>query len=279
MKIPRKELGQNFLRNQDKIDELIETSQPEPHDIYLEIGPGEGVITKNLAQKVRHIIAVEIDSNLTNNLRSSLKKYKNTEFINEDILRYLNSCYHDSNHGSKFNKIIGSIPYQITSPFLHQLADLITRIKIDSITLLIQKEVANKIIAEAPSASYLSNFVQTFFYVEFTATVPKEVFFPIPKVDGAIVKLQPKTTSYSRRSNNEVGIPTSDSLVGTSGQLLTTNSTEWSAFLHQGFKFPRKMLKKVFDEKILKEAGINPSQRPQEINPEGWLRLYKYTRR
>ena len=263
MKRPRKELGQNFLRSQDIIDELIKISQPQPDDTYLEIGPGEGVITKNLAQKVQHAIAVEIDGNLTNNLRSSLKKYKNTELINEDILRYLNSCYHDSNHDSKFNKIIGSIPYQITSPLLHQLAALITKMKIDSVTLLIQKEVAEKIAAQAPHANYLSNFVQTYFDVAYIKTVPKSVFYPIPKVDGAIVKLEP------------VYQPGVYQPEGLNRKTPAVEPKKWSSFLHQGFKHPRKMLKKVFDEKILREAGINPSQRPQEINPESWLKLYK----
>lgn len=258
MKIPRKELGQNFLRSQDEVGELIEVSQPGPDDIYLEIGPGEGVITKNLAQKVKQIIAVELDSNLTNNLKTSFKTYKNIEFINEDILSYLNSCYHDSNHGSKFNKIIGSIPYQITSPLLHQLTDLITRIKIDSITLLVQKEVAKKISAKTPNAGYLSNFIQTFFEVRYINAVPKECFFPIPKVDGAIVKLEPISQPLGLNQKTPVVEP-----------------KKWSAFLHQGFKHPRKMLKKVFDEKILEETGINHSQRPQDISPESWLKLYK----
>jgi 16S rRNA A1518/A1519 N6-dimethyltransferase RsmA/KsgA/DIM1 with predicted DNA glycosylase/AP lyase activity len=108
MKIPRKELGQNFLRSRYKVDELIEVSQPGPDDIYLEIGPGEGVVTKNLAQMVKRVIAVELDSHLTDNLRTSFKKYKNTEFINEDILSYLNSCYHDSN---RMDKIIWLVAF------------------------------------------------------------------------------------------------------------------------------------------------------------------------
>ena len=248
---PIKTLGQHFLREAKIIDDLITASDPNSNDVYLEIGAGEGAVTKNLAPRVKKLIAVEIDKQLLETLESNTKGINNVLVVNQNALAYLNLRYHDSN----FNKVIGSIPYQITSPLLHSLAKWCANNReVDSVVLLIQKEVADKITAGAPHGSYLSNFVQTYFDVTYIKTVPKSSFWPVPKVDGAIVRLQPKTTNY---------------------QLLTTNSTKWSAFLHQGFKFPRKMLKKVFDERILEQAGIDPDQRPQEVSLDSWSKLYK----
>ena len=251
---PKKELGQNFLQNQEVVESLINTSEPKSGDIYLEIGPGKGAITSVLASRVSRIIAVELDVTLAERLKKSFAQSNNLRIIQADILHYLDLRHHDS----KSNKVIGSIPYQITSPLLHALARLSIDRKTDSITLLIQKEVAQKICAQPPKASYLSTFVQTYFDVSYIKTVPKEDFFPVPKVDGAIVKLVPKLQPGGLEQKSGV-----------------VEVEKWSAFLHQGFKHPRKMLNKSFDEKILKEVGVNPGQRSQELSLDTWLKLYK----
>jgi 16S rRNA (adenine1518-N6/adenine1519-N6)-dimethyltransferase len=248
---PKKELGQNFLRDTAMAERLISASEPEITDNYLEIGPGEGVVTKLLAPKVSKVVAVELDPELIPNLKVISDSINNIDVVSGDILEFV--VKNSKLSAENFNKVIGSIPYQITSPLLHSLAKPATASSFASATLLMQKEVAKKISSKAPSASYLSNFVQTYFTVTYVETVPKEYFYPIPKVDGAIVKLEVRSKSKEVSTEPEI----------------------WSQFLHEAFKFPRKMLRSAFDEKILKEAGISPTRRPQEISLKAWARLHK----
>lgn len=243
---PKKELGQNFLRDESVVESLVEASNPQPTDTYLEIGPGRGAVTKSLAPKVKKVIAVEIDSKLTAGLKKHFQEQPNVVMVDQDIIKFLDAPrYHDIYHS---NKIIGSIPYQITSPLLHKLAEISTKKKIESIVFLIQKEVARKITAKPPRSSYLAIFVQSYFDVQLVRNVSRESFYPIPKVDGTIIKLVPEKGAHP-------------------------DPKAWSTFLHQGFKHPRKMLKKVFDEKILKETRADPNQRPQELSLKQWLKL------
>lgn len=249
---PKKELGQNFLQDEEVVKNLIEASQPKSSDVYLEIGPGRGAVTKVLAPKVKKVIAVELDPDLIPDLKKLSAIINNIEIVNDDILKFI--CSNVLIHEYKINKIVGSIPYQITSPLLHSLVKLNLTSSLESTTLLIQKEVAEKILAKPPSASYLSNFVQLYFEAKSWRNVSRESFRPAPKVDGTIVRLVPRTPNY---------------------QPPTTNPVEWSNFLHAAFKFPRKMIKKVFDEKMLKASGTNPNQRPQEIELDQWQILFK----
>ncbi|MCL5003854.1 MAG: 16S rRNA (adenine(1518)-N(6)/adenine(1519)-N(6))-dimethyltransferase RsmA [Patescibacteria group bacterium] len=246
---PKKELGQNFLTDAKTVEKLISASNPQKTDVYLEIGAGEGAVTKVLAPRVKKVIAVELDPDLVPNLKRLTDTINNIDVINSDALNFI--CIDVSIHRYKINKVVGSIPYQITSPLLHCLAKV--RLEIESVTLLIQKEVAQKILAKPPKASYLSNFVQTYFNSRFVVAVSRERFYPVPKVDGAVITIQPR---------------------GLDGKTPAVEPEIWSAFLHQCFKFPRKMLKKVFDEKILKETGIDSRLRPQEIELPQWQKLF-----
>lgn len=246
---PKKELGQNFLQDRETIERLVDASEPKPGDVYLEIGPGQGAVTKILAPRVKEIIAVELDSDLIPDLKKLSAIINNITIIHGDVLSYLNSQF--STFNFQFNKVIGSLPYQITSPLLHSLAKLSLTSSLESATLLVQKEVAEKILAKAPDASYLSNFVQSYFDLKFVVHVSRERFYPVPKVDGTIINLKP--TTYN----------------------LPPNPDDWSKFLHTAFKFPRKMIKKVFDEKMIAKAGIRPDQRPQEVELVQWQELFK----
>lgn len=249
--LPKKEYGQNFLRDLETIEKLVAAGKPQKTDVYLEIGPGEGVVTQILAEEVARVVAVEVDADLIPNLKELSDSINNISIVDADILKIIEDKKFFQEQ--KINKIIGSLPYQITSPLLHSLAKVSLTSSLRVAVFLIQKEVAQKIGATSPGASYLSNFVQTYFNVEYVETVPREYFYPVPKVDGAIIKLESRIMNQESRIEPE----------------------EWSTFLHKAFAHPRKMLRKVFDEKILKEAGITPTQRPQEIESTGWRRLYQ----
>lgn len=246
---PKKRFSQNFLQQEKYINELVAAAGISPNDTVLEIGPGLGVITEKLAKTAKRVVAVELDHDLIPQLHEKFKENNNVEIINDDILHFLSSNFQLLT--SNF-KIIGSLPYQITSPLLHQLANFPGW---SSAVLLIQKEVAEKIAAAPPKATYLSNFVKVWADVKLVGIVPKEAFFPAPKVDGAIIKMTHKPEGFAEQS-------------------LRVGSEEWSTFLHRGFAHPRQMLNKVFSPETLNEAGVDPRRRPATLTLTEWQELY-----
>lgn len=243
----KKELGQNFLKNPSTVELMVEVLHPEKTDVVLEIGPGGGAVTSKLAPKVGNVLAVEFDRDLIPVLQKTLNGVTNVEIINQDILEFL-SPPKTEKPVTTFSKIIGSLPYQITSPLLHLL------VKTPSwkrAVILIQKEVAEKITAKPPKANYLASFLGKFGKSELVKVVPKNYFFPEPKVDGAVVVLE----KYARES-------------------APSEVENWSRFLHQGFRFPKKMINKAFEKDDLLKSGIDPRRRPGTLLTEEWERLY-----
>ncbi len=183
-----KSLGQNFLTDKNIIDKIIEATEITDEDLVIEIGPGIGVLTAEAAQLAKKVVAVEIDRNLIPILRDTLKEFDNIEIINKDVLKAdLNAVIAAS--GCKKTKIIGNLPYYITTPIIMGLLE--SHVAADSITIMMQKEVADRINAGPGTKAYgaLSAAVQYYCTVVTVATVPKEVFFPAPKVDSAVLRL------------------------------------------------------------------------------------------
>ena len=142
------------------------------------------------------------------------------------------------------------MPYSITSPILHTIAKLPIR---PSVTVfLIQKEVALKITSKAPDSSFLSSFIQTFFSIESIGIVEKDKFNPIPKVDGAVIRLRKTTRDIS-----------------------FLDIKKYEGFLHKAYAHPRKMLNKMFTQDEIEKTGINPSLRAQNYNSEDWVNFFK----
>ena len=172
-----KSLGQNFLTDKNIIDKIIEATEITDEDLVIEIGPGIGVLTAEAAQLAKKVVAVEIDRNLIPILRDTLKVFDNIEIINKDVLKAdLNAVIAAS--GCKKTKIIGNLPYYITTPIIMGLLE--SHVAADSITIMMQKEVADRIKAGPGTKAYgaLSAAVQYYCTVVTVATVPKEVFFP-----------------------------------------------------------------------------------------------------
>lgn len=183
-----KSLGQNFLTDKNIIDKIIDASDITDEDLVIEIGPGIGVLTAEAAQVAKKVIAVEIDKNLIPILGDTLKEYDNIKILNQDILKTdLNGIIDEA--GCRKTRIIGNLPYYITTPII---MDILERgVNASSITIMMQKEVADRIKAGPGTKTYgaLSVAVQYYCDVETVAIVPKEVFVPIPKVDSAVLKL------------------------------------------------------------------------------------------
>lgn len=183
-----KSLGQNFLTDKNIIDKIIDATEIADEDLVIEIGPGIGVLTYEAAQKAGKVTAIEIDKNLIPILKDNLSEFDNVEIVNQDVLKTdLNSMIDES--GCKKAKIIGNLPYYITTPII--MAILERRVHADSITVMMQKEVADRIKSKPGSKVYgaLSVAVQYYCTVQTVAVVPKEVFYPVPKVDSAVLRL------------------------------------------------------------------------------------------
>lgn len=189
-----KSLGQNFLTDKNIIDKIIEESFIEENDLVIEIGPGMGVLTMEAAKYARKVIAVEIDAGLLPILDHTLSGYDNIEIINADILktnlREIIDNAKEKDNGIKGVKIIGNLPYYITTPIIMKILEENT--PAESITIMMQKEVADRIKAQPGGKTYgaLSVAVQYYCRVYQVASVPKDVFVPQPKVDSSVLRLE-----------------------------------------------------------------------------------------
>jgi len=189
-----KSLGQNFLTDKNIIDKIIDGSNITKKDLVIEIGPGIGVLTSVAASEACKVIAIEIDRNLIPILQDTLREFDNIEILNQDILKTnLNEILEQNKEveGQIIEgiKIIGNLPYYITTPIIMKILE--DGVRADSITIMLQKEVADRIKAEPGSKAYgaLSVAVQYYCTVNHIANVPKEVFIPQPKVDSTVIRL------------------------------------------------------------------------------------------
>ena len=186
-------LGQNFITDRSIIERIVEGAGVGENDLVIEIGPGIGVLTAEAAEAAAIVIAVEIDSKLIPILSETLAEYDNIKVINQDILKTdVNKIIEEEKAAGNFTgavRIIGNLPYYITTPIIMGLLE--SGVKADSITVMMQKEVADRIKASPGSKTYgaISAAVQYYCIVEQIASVPKEVFVPRPKVDSAVLNL------------------------------------------------------------------------------------------
>lgn len=183
-----KSLGQNFLTDKNIIDIIIDESFITEEDLVIEIGPGIGVLTSEAAQVAKQVVAIEVDNNLIPILKDTLREYDNIDIIHEDVLKTnLNEII--GKYDCKGVKIIGNLPYYITTPIIMKILE--DGVKTDSITIMMQKEVADRIKSKPGIKAYgaLSVAVQYYCEVVDVARVPKEVFVPQPKVDSAVLRL------------------------------------------------------------------------------------------
>lgn len=185
----QKKFGQNFLIDTHVLDKIIDASGVTEDDFVLEIGPGIGTMTQYLCERAREVVAVEIDKNLIPILSDTLKNYSNVTVINEDILK-LDICKlaEERNQGKPI-KVVANLPYYITTPIIMGLFE--SHVPIDSITIMVQKEVAERMQEGPGSKEYgaLSLAVQYYAKPEIVANVPPNCFMPRPNVGSAVIRL------------------------------------------------------------------------------------------
>ena len=183
---PNKKLGQSFLIDINVINRIVHAANISQEDIVVEIGAGIGVLTENIAKKAKRVIAVEIDRNLVEVLKDKLGVYDNVEVHCGDILKFdFNSI--SETHSSKI-KIIGNVPYNISSPLIFRLLSF--RPVISDFMLMLQKEIVQRLVSVPDNKIYgvPSVILQMFATAEKILDVPATCFFPQPKVESAIIK-------------------------------------------------------------------------------------------
>ena len=251
----KKCLGQNFLHDQNVLRSIVEAGEIKAEDTVVEIGPGEGALTAELVKRAGKLLAIEKDRDLIPFLHLDFKSFKNFELIQGDALEWAPP--------SESYKVIANIPYYITSPLLnHFLKEQFMRGNPpELLVLMVQKEVAEKILAKDGKHSLLSLEVQLFADVEMVCKVPASAFRPRPKVDSAVIKIRvlPKAR--------------------VEGDL---KKLFW--LFHVSFAQKRKKLSNnlaaVFRKKstemmaLLQENKINPDIRAEALNFDEWQRLF-----
>lgn len=251
---PNPDLGQNFLVEAKYLDQIIEASEPLSGKKVLEIGPGMGVLTQRLCKHSREVLAVEIDPKMVEILKTVCIKHNNLTVRTKDI-----RTIETKNLGSY--KLIANIPYYLTSNIIRKFLE--EKNKPTEMVLLVQKEVAQRLSATPPRMSVLSVSVQFYSNPKLISLVPRDAFYPIPKVDSAIVKLN----VYSTPIFHDV-IP-----------------EKFFRLVKAGFGEKRKQLANAisgaFGEdktkivEILKNAGIHPERRAETLSLAEWRAIYK----
>ena len=251
---PKKSLGQHWLKDPEILADIAEAAELTGDDVVLEIGPGLGTLTSRLLARANSVIAVEFDADLARKLPGQFPGKKLT-VVNQDILQF------DLNQLPKNYKVVANVPYYITSKIVEKL--MTAENKPSVAVLLVQKEVAERIAAEAGNMSILSVSVQIFAEAELDIEVPRQFFTPPPKVDSQVVVL--------RTRNNPLITP--------------EDQRDFFRIVKAGFSAKRKKLRsslsgglridKIVAEELLKNAGISPDARAEDLAIEDWKRLLK----
>ena len=187
---PNKSLGQNFLINSEVVENIVQSSDITKDDMVIEIGPGLGVLTKYLLEKAKKVVCIELDTRMVKILQDRFSEYDNIEIINTDVLKInLNEIIEKNKGEIRKVKVVANLPYYITTPIIMKLIE--DRLDIESITVMIQKEVADRLI-EIPGGKNTGAITYTVYYYctsKKIMEVPNTSFIPEPEVTSEIIKM------------------------------------------------------------------------------------------
>ncbi len=186
----KKNFGQNFLIDSNILDNIVQCANITKQDCVLEVGPGIGSLTQVLAENARQVVAVEIDTNLIPILSKTLADYENIEILNQDILKTDIDAIIKQKNNDRPIKVVANLPYYITTPIIMDLLE--QERKVDTITVMVQKEVAERMQANPKDKEYgaLSVAVQYYCNAHLDMIVPPSCFMPRPKVASAVITLE-----------------------------------------------------------------------------------------
>ena len=249
--IAKKKFGQNFLKDTSIIHAIIQSINPLLDELLIEIGPGLGALTKPLLEKTNHLLAIELDRDIVAWMENEYSK-KNITVFNEDILNF------NFDQFDQKVRVVGNLPYNISTPILFKCIDNITNIK--DLHFMLQKEVVDRMIAVPSSSEYgrLSVMLQYYFAMEHLVHVPKKSFDPEPKVESSFVRLIPYE-HYPFVANN----------IEKFGRIVK------EAF-SQRRKTIRNTLKLFISENDFQKIGINPQLRAENLSVSDFVKISNY---
>lgn len=251
---PQKGFGQNFLINDQILGRIVAAGEITPRDVVVEVGPGLGHLTRHLAAKAGRVIAVEIDRGLVRALRRMFQNTPNVEIVERDVLEV------DPVDlvGDQPYKVIANLPYYITSAALRHFLE--ARRRPTMMVVMVQREVAYRILAPPGDLNLLAISVQVYGYPRLITRVPAGAFYPRPKVDSIVLRIE----VYDRP---KIGV----------------SPEKFFKVVAAGFATPRKQIHNALAQRlwlppgsapeILRAAGIDPTRRPQTLTIDEWERL------
>ncbi|WP_276880632.1 16S rRNA (adenine(1518)-N(6)/adenine(1519)-N(6))-dimethyltransferase RsmA [Anaerococcus tetradius] len=253
-----KSLGQNFLVDKNFVEKIVDRADVKDTNV-LEIGPGIGTITYEMAKSARKVVAIEIDSALLPIIEENMEEFDNFKLIHEDILKAnLEKIVEEEFSGEAF-KVVSNLPYYITTPIIEKLVT--SKLPCTDMTIMVQKEVADRMLATEKDKEYssLSVFIKYFSKAEKITNVPKSVFMPQPKIDSTVLKLK------LRKYRDDV------------------DESKLFALVHAGFNKRRKTILNSLADAVDKEKlrlafdklGINEKLRAENLSLDDFIDLTK----
>ncbi|MCF0130250.1 MAG: 16S rRNA (adenine(1518)-N(6)/adenine(1519)-N(6))-dimethyltransferase RsmA [Pseudobutyrivibrio sp.] len=256
----KKQYGQNFLIDGNILDKIIESADITKDDFVLEIGPGIGTMTQRLCEEAKEVVAVEIDKTLLPVLEDTLSTYKNVTVINEDILKVdIKKLAEEKNEGKPI-KVVANLPYYITTPIIMELFE--SHVPLESITIMVQKEVADRMQEGPGSKEYgaLSLAVQYYSAPEVVCVVPPSCFMPQPKVASSVITL---------RCHEKPPVECNEKLLF---QLIRASFNQRRKTLQNGLSNGLHFSKEEISQAIA-EAGFSPTIRGEALSLQDFARL------
>lgn len=256
-----KKLGQNFLINDEIIDEIISTSQINKEDLVIEIGPGLGTLTSKLLENAGKVIAIELDTNMIKILKDRFNLYDNFILLNEDVLK-VNLKELITKHSNKRVKVVANLPYYITTPIIMKLLE--DKLEIESITVMVQKEVADRITALpgnklSGAITYSVNYYAEAKNIVF---VDKNSFMPAPEVDSEVIQLKIRNKPQVDVENEELFFKV------IKASFMQRRKTLVNGLINSGIITDKGIIKNIFEE-----IGLNLEVRGEKLTIEQFAEL------
>ena len=252
---PKDYMGQNFLIDDTVLSEIINVADLKSSDTVLEVGPGLGILTGELVKRVGLVWAIEKDSKLVSILKNEFAGEKKLKIVNEDILRF-----HVAREILGPYKVVANIPYYLTSKLLQFFLELQNPPKL--MVLMIQKEVGERVVAKPGDLSILGISVQLYSDVEIATSVSRNSFWPVPEVDSVVLKITPKE-KYPQIKDKKLFF-----------RIVKTAFSGKRKMIQNTLAHGLDLSKERAGELLIK-AGIKPTDRPQDLTIEQWIRLYQ----
>lgn len=262
-----KSYGQNFLIDENTVEEIVNKSEVNKNDLVIEIGPGLGNLTKYLLEAAGKVVCIELDTNVLRILNDRFSLFNNFELINDDVLKVDLKQLIEDNSEFQSVKVVANLPYYITTPIIMKLLE--ERLNLTSITVMVQKEVALR-LTESPGGKETGAITYSINYYtkpSIVLNVSKECFIPSPKVDSAVIKLdilsKPKVSVCDEKLFFKI-IKTA---------FLQKRKTLINSLSNNG------IADKVFLEKMLSELGLDLRIRAEKLTLEDFARITEYMKK